>query len=94
MTIEKEWRPPRRAASRISGGADRHTGDIARIAAFLLEYTTPRSVADETAALDSDVGVLGEHPHRAARRDEILPGPAGRFPVPDTGARVTRVLRA
>ncbi len=48
--------------------------DIARIAAFLLEFTTPRSVADKVARLDSDASALGENPHRGTRRDEILPG--------------------
>ena len=48
--------------------------DIARIAAFLLEITTPRSVADKIAALDSDVDSLGENPHRGTRRDEMSPG--------------------
>ena len=48
--------------------------DIARIAAFLLEFTTLRSVADEIARLDSDASTLGENPHRGTRRDDILPG--------------------
>ena len=48
--------------------------DIARIAAFLLEYTTPRSVGDKIARLDSDASALGENPHRGTRRDDILPG--------------------
>ena len=48
--------------------------DIARIAAYLLDFTTPRSVADKIAALDSDVNALGENPYRGTRRNEILPG--------------------
>ena len=48
--------------------------DIARIATYLLDFTTPRSVADKIAALDSDVDALGENPHRGTRRDEILTG--------------------
>lgn len=48
--------------------------DIARIAAHRLEFTTPRSVADNIAALDTDVDSLGENPHRGTRRDELSPG--------------------
>ena len=48
--------------------------DIARIAAFLLECTTPRSVARKIAALDADVDALGGNPYRGTRRDEISPG--------------------
>ena len=48
--------------------------DIARIVAFLLEFTTPRSVARKIAALDADVNALGETPCRGTRRDEISPG--------------------
>ena len=48
--------------------------DIARIAAFLLEYTTARSVADKIATLDADVTALGKNPHRGTGRDEISPG--------------------
>ena len=48
--------------------------DIARIARFLLNYTTPRSVAGKMAALDTDVHALGENPYRGTRRDEISPG--------------------
>ena len=48
--------------------------DIARIAAFLLQFTTPRSVADKIARIDSDAGALAENPHRGTRRDDILPG--------------------
>ena len=48
--------------------------DIARIAAFLLEFTTPRPVARKIAALDAEADVLGENPCRGTRRDEISPG--------------------
>ena len=48
--------------------------DIARIAAFLLEFTTPRPVARKIAALDADADALGENPYRGTRRDEISPG--------------------
>ena len=74
--------------------------DNARIAAFLLEYTTPRSVADKIARLDSDAGALGENPHRGTRPDDILPGlraipSAGKgviaFEV-DEATRVVRIL--
>ena len=74
--------------------------DIARIAAFLLEHTTLRSVAEKIAALDADVNGLGEHPRRGTRRDEILSGlraipSAGRgviaFQVKEE-SRVVRVL--
>ena len=74
--------------------------DIARIATFLLEYTTPRSVADKIARLDSDTSALGRNPHRGSRRDDILPGlraipGAGKgviaFEV-DEATRVVRIL--
>ena len=74
--------------------------DIARIAAFLLEYTTPRSVAEKIARLDSDASALRENPHRGTRRDDILPGlraipSAGKgviaFEV-DEATRVVRIL--
>ena len=74
--------------------------DIARIAAFLLEYTTPRSVAGKIARLDSDASALEEYPHRGTRRDDIasglraIPG-AGKgviaFEV-DEATRVVRIL--
>ena len=48
--------------------------DIARIVAFLLEFTTPRSVARKIAALDADVDALEENPCRGIRRDEISLG--------------------
>lgn len=48
--------------------------DIARIAAWLLQFTTPASVAGKIAALDRDVTALGDNPHRGSRRDEISPG--------------------
>ena len=48
--------------------------DIARIVAFLIEFTTPRSVARKIAALDADVDALGENPYRGTRRNEISPG--------------------
>ena len=48
--------------------------DISRIASFLLEHTTPRSVAAEIAALDADVVALAENPWRGTRRDEVSPG--------------------
>jgi len=48
--------------------------DISRIASFLLEHTTPRSVAAKIAALDSDVAALAENPRRGTRRDEVSPG--------------------
>ena len=74
--------------------------DIARIAAFLLEYTTPRSVGDKIARLDSDASALGENPHRGTRRDDILPGlraipSAGKGVIAfdiDEEARVVRIL--
>ena len=50
--------------------------DIARIAAFLLEHTTVRSVLEKMAALDADVSALAENPYRGTRRDEISPRPA------------------
>lgn len=74
--------------------------DIARIASFLLEYTTPESVAGKIARLDSDASALGEDPHRGTRRDDILPGlraiPSAcrgviAFDVDDE-ARVVRIL--
>ena len=81
----------------------RHTlvnRDIARIAAFLLEYTTPGSVGDKIARLDSDASALGENPHRGTRRDDILPGlraipSAGQGVIAfhvDEEARVVRIL--
>ena len=74
---------------------DRH---IARIAAFFIEHSTFRSVAEKIAALDSDVNALGEHPHRGARRNEIL---SGLRAIPSAGKGViafqineeTRVVR-
>lgn len=74
--------------------------DIARIAAFLLKYTTPRSVADKIARLDSDVSALRQYPHRGTRRDDIAPGLRA---IPSAGkgviafeiheeARVVRIL--
>ena len=48
--------------------------DIARIARFLIEHTTPRSVAAKVAILDADTNALGENPYRGTRRDEISPG--------------------
>ena len=48
--------------------------DISRIASFLLEHTTPRSVAAKIATLDADVDALAENPWRGTRRDEISPG--------------------
>lgn len=48
--------------------------DIARIAAFLLEHTTPRSMLEKMAALDADVDALAENPYRGTKRDEISPG--------------------
>ena len=48
--------------------------DISRIASFLLERTTPRSVAAKIAALDADVNALAENPWRGTRRDEVSPG--------------------
>ncbi len=59
--------------------------DIARIAAFLLEYATPRSVADKIIRLDSDASALGENPHRGTRRDDIL---AGLRAIPSAGKGV------
>ena len=48
--------------------------DIARIAAYLLEHTTPQSVTGTIAALESDADALGRNPYRGTRRDEISPG--------------------
>lgn len=48
--------------------------DIARVAAFLLRQTTPRSVARRLAALDADVNSLGENPFRGTERNEIASG--------------------
>ena len=48
--------------------------DIARIVAFLLDFTTSRSVARKVAAFDADADALGENPCRGTRRDEISPG--------------------
>ena len=48
--------------------------DIVRIVAFLLEFTTPRSVARKIAARDAEADALGENPYRGTRRDEISPG--------------------
>ena len=36
--------------------------DIARIAAYLLEHTTPQSVTGTIAALESDAEALGRNP--------------------------------
>ena len=74
--------------------------DIARIAALLLEYTTPRSVTDKIARIDSDTSALGRNPHRGSRRDDILPGlraisSAGKGVIAfeiDEDARVVRIL--
>lgn len=48
--------------------------DIARIATFLLQRTTPRSAARKLAALNADVNSLGENPYRGTERNEILSG--------------------
>ena len=48
--------------------------DISRIASFLLEHTTPRSVAEKLSVLDEDASSLAENPYRGTRRDEIAPG--------------------
>lgn len=48
--------------------------DVARIAEYLLEHTTPQSVASTIAALESDADALGRNPYRGTRRDEISPG--------------------
>lgn len=48
--------------------------DVARIARFLVEHTTPDSVAAKMAILDADMTALGENPWRGTRRDEISPG--------------------
>lgn len=48
--------------------------DISRIASFLLEHTTPRSVAEKIALLDEDASSLAENPWRGTRRDEVSPG--------------------
>ena len=74
--------------------------DIARIAAYLLQFTTHASVADKIAALDRDVDALGDNPHRGSRRDEIFSGlraipSAGKGVVAfeiDEEARVVRIL--
>ena len=74
--------------------------DIARIAAYLLQFTTPASVAGKIAALDRDVDVLGDNPHRGSRRDEISPGlraipSAGKGVIAfeiDERSRVVRIL--
>lgn len=74
--------------------------DIARIAAYLLQFTTPASVADKIAVLDLDVDALGDNPHRGSRRDEIHSGlraipSAGNGVIAfeiDEEARVVRIL--
>ncbi len=48
--------------------------DVARIARFLIEHTTPGSVAAKMAILDADMHARGENPWRGTRRDEISPG--------------------
>ena len=48
--------------------------DVARVATFLLQRTTPRSVARKLGALDADVNALGENPYRGTERNEILSG--------------------
>ena len=48
--------------------------DIARVATFLLQRTTPRSLAEKLAALDADVNSLGENPYRDTERKEIASG--------------------
>ena len=48
--------------------------DIARIATFLLQRTTPPSVARKLAALDADVNSLRENPYRGTERNEIVSG--------------------
>ena len=47
--------------------------DIARVATFLLQRTTPRSASRKLAALDADVNALGEDPYRGTVRIEIAP---------------------
>ena len=59
--------------------------DIARIAAFLLELTTPRPVARKIAARDAEADALRENPYRGARRDELPPGLRA---IPDAGKGV------
>ena len=48
--------------------------DIARVATFLLQRTTPRSVAGKLAALDADVNSLEENPCHGTERNEIASG--------------------
>ena len=48
--------------------------DISRIASFLLEHTTPHSVAEKIAVLDEDARSLADNPYRGTRREEITPG--------------------
>ena len=63
--------------------------DIARIATFLLQRTTPRSVARKLAALNADVNSLGENPYRGTERNEIL---SGLRAVPSTGKGVIAIV--
>ena len=48
--------------------------DVARVAGYLLEHTTPQSVARTIAALEADADALGRNPYRGTRRDEIAHG--------------------
>ncbi len=72
--------------------------DIARAAAFLLQQTTPRSVARKLAALDADVNALGENPCRGTERNEIATGlravpSAGKGVIAFEVRRRTRTVR-
>ena len=48
--------------------------DVARVVGYLLEHTTPQSVARTIAALEADADALGRNPYRGTRRDEIAHG--------------------
>ena len=48
--------------------------DVLRIAAFLLNYTTPESVASTLDQIDRDVEALRQNPYRGTRHDDILNG--------------------
>ena len=48
--------------------------DIARVATFLLQRTTPRSLARKLAVLDADVNSLGDNPYRGTERNDIASG--------------------
>ena len=47
--------------------------DLDRIALFLLDYTTPDSVAAKLSKIRADMVAFKERPHRGTRYDDILP---------------------